>query len=111
MRWSLPPPRSFRYGPVFGRERYKVAVWNCVWDVETVSFARPPEPLRLAGTAGAMRGRFGRDGTLDVPFASDEDETINPARTKAVYSALENAVPDIAHVFPIRLSTVRNISA
>lgn len=44
------------------------------------------DPARLAAIVGAAVGKFGSDGTLDVPFAKDDEETINPARTRAVYS-------------------------
>jgi len=55
-------------------------------------------------------GRSGRDATLKEPFAKDDEETRNPARTNAWYSLVVKTPGAMAEDVPMRFSTVRNFS-
>ena len=65
--------------------------------------------FRLAAGVGVVT-RVGKEGTLDVPFASAEDVTRSPALKSAVASEGENVEAGIAHELPMRRRTMMNFS-
>jgi hypothetical protein len=65
--------------------------------------------FRLADEAAEV-GKLGSEARLNDPCVNDDDETMKPARSKALYSSVVKTPCDIAEEVPMRFKISRNFS-